>query len=302
MRVAYNDVETFTINEESDKAVIYGLSLGFDFCAEHEWGIKELKRNLGIPDCTKKTAGATSRLVQKVDNINHGSFKVYARSGSYSLYLSPKKGYHPYTVYYFELVNYWNENQRNIANERRSKLLFANDLQSGNKNVWTEWDSKEFRIVTTNKDLYDMLVGAMENKSLAVGMGKTTNPFSRMPLTFVDLRFFSEEVLSEMKRLDTEAIDVKEYSDKHVKKFNTLWEKKRGTNPSFMEVTYLGGKKFLNPEEIKKLREEGRATKVKMLFWLNTNDNRYTSGWYTFEELLEWIEEKGRIMRNHQKV
>lgn len=302
MRVAYNDIEIFTINDESDKAAIYGLSLGFDFCAEHEWGIKELKRNLGIPDCTKETAGVASRLVQKVDKINHGSFKVYARSGSYKLYLSAKKGYKPYTVYYFELVNYWNENQKNIAKERRSKLLFADDLQSGNKEVWTEWDSKEFRIVTTNKDLYDMLVGAMENKSLAVGMGKTTNPFSRAPLAFVDLRFFSEEVLSEIQRLDTEAIDTKEYSDKHVEKFNTLWEKKRGTNPSFREVTYLGGKKFLSPAEIGNLREQRRATKVKMLFWLNTNDSRYKSGWYTFEELLDWIENKGPILRNSQQV
>lgn len=61
MRKAYKD---FGIIEEN--GVFYGISLGWDFCAEHEWGIKDLKILLGIND-TK--LGVDGRAITKNDEV-----------------------------------------------------------------------------------------------------------------------------------------------------------------------------------------------------------------------------------------
>jgi hypothetical protein len=49
MRRACND---FSILKDETK--FYGISLGYDYCAEHEWGIDGIRRKLGIDKEYKK--------------------------------------------------------------------------------------------------------------------------------------------------------------------------------------------------------------------------------------------------------
>lgn len=49
MRKAYNDYGTIVIDNK-----FIGISLGYDFCAEHEWGIDGIKSRFAIPKLTKK--------------------------------------------------------------------------------------------------------------------------------------------------------------------------------------------------------------------------------------------------------
>ena len=52
MRRAYNDVTTRldTTHGSKDFGRIWGISLGHNFCAEHEWGITPIQRSFGIAD------------------------------------------------------------------------------------------------------------------------------------------------------------------------------------------------------------------------------------------------------------
>ncbi len=57
-------------------SALVGVNLGSDFCAEHEWGINEMKKAFGIPERTAETAGVVSRTITKVPE----SFGCYAHT------------------------------------------------------------------------------------------------------------------------------------------------------------------------------------------------------------------------------
>ena len=44
MRQAFNGKEIF----RNPDGTFYGLNFGWDFCAEHEWGIEDLNESFGI--------------------------------------------------------------------------------------------------------------------------------------------------------------------------------------------------------------------------------------------------------------
>lgn len=46
-----------------------GFALGYDYCAEHEWGINDLKRICGIPEGNKNNMGVRCRTITKAPNI-----------------------------------------------------------------------------------------------------------------------------------------------------------------------------------------------------------------------------------------
>ena len=70
MRRAYQSYSILTIPEmDEDKFV--GISLGYDFTAEHEWGIADMKRLFGIPEPTKKNMGIACRTITKCPDTLH---------------------------------------------------------------------------------------------------------------------------------------------------------------------------------------------------------------------------------------
>lgn len=59
--------------EENETFV--GVNLGFDFCAEHEWGIKTLKRKLGIVGTSdSKNFGLKGRLIKNAECLRLEKF------------------------------------------------------------------------------------------------------------------------------------------------------------------------------------------------------------------------------------
>jgi len=68
MRRASHDTQW--LKDETGSAV--GLALGYDFCAEHEWGIKRLKEDFGVP----VTATPMGLIDRKITQVPEG-FLVY---------------------------------------------------------------------------------------------------------------------------------------------------------------------------------------------------------------------------------
>ena len=73
MRRAVNDYY-FIIDEDE----FIGVSLGYDFTSEHEWGIKDMKRIFGTPESSKKNLGIKSRTITKCPKE-----LVYKEDGDY---------------------------------------------------------------------------------------------------------------------------------------------------------------------------------------------------------------------------
>ena len=62
MRTASQD---YAIITSEDGKEFLGIALGYDYCAEHEWGIKEIKQRFAIPEASKKNMGVASRSITK---------------------------------------------------------------------------------------------------------------------------------------------------------------------------------------------------------------------------------------------
>jgi len=75
MRKAFHDYGLLEHEEE-----FVGVSLGYDYCAEHEWGIKRMKELFAIPESTKDNLGIKCRTITNCpDRL---SFK---KDGNYAL-------------------------------------------------------------------------------------------------------------------------------------------------------------------------------------------------------------------------
>jgi len=54
----------------------------------------------------------------------------------------------------------------------------------------------------------------------------------------------------------------------------------------------------LSPEWARNLSNLEGGTKYPVMFWLNPQEqNKYRCGWFTVEELTEWAEDKGTIIK-----
>ena len=125
MRKAYNNVSI--VRDENNQFI--GVSLGYDFCAEHEWGIKGIKRKFGIDD---SKIGIEGRSISK-------SHVVYKEKGNLALIRSHS--------------DYDNLDDKSF----KECLPYAFDIREDNE-VNTAWNESDFCIIAEKsliKEIYD---------------------------------------------------------------------------------------------------------------------------------------------------
>lgn len=268
MRRAYNDI-VILLNNESK---IIGVALGFDFCAEHEFGIQKIKKSLGIPEITRKVNGLNGRTATDYSNIYFGSFTDKKVKYFYFLCKSYFLSYHS------------NPEQRAEDIKKKTKEIAKQYLPYSDREISTAWDDGEFIVVTKNEELYNCLVSAVEKKTLCVGAGVSKGPFSRGGIAIIDSNGEEDE---DMVKKDLEYIEHQE----------------RASNvSSWLEPRIRKTKGFyaLIGSVIDEKRKEEKNTKYDIIFWLNPTDQRkYNSGYFTVEDLLEWCEkDSGPVLRD----
>lgn len=287
MRRAYNDNEA--IQEEGK---IWGVNLGYDFCAEHEWGVVGIKQQLGLKELSKKCLGIQNKLIRNKDGISHGVIDFWLRKGSV-LSSEKKRGYTPKKAFYFETsgIASWSSNREDVLRKGRVGLISTYDIEEGRKDLWSEWDKSEFRLVTTNEDLYNALVDALEAGELTFGLSSNKNPFSNSGLLLIDARAFSEELKSQMEQDELDYMDLQKRSDKIKKKLDRKLEKKK--------LGYYA----LSPRNLTKEEQKENSTKYSVMYWLNPSSQQiYNSGWYTVEDLYQWIKGEGPVIKVKDEV
>lgn len=243
-----------------DKLV--GVDLGADFCAEHEWGIKGLKRSFAI-DGDK--IGIEGRMITNVPKTLLYQDITVEKMKCHILVLC--------SDYYFDDLPNAKIKKSDIGNWN----LYTYYLKD--KGIDTSWDEHSFAIIVTDqyKDELKKMYDAFLNLDIAVGVAPS-HAFHNGGLTFCIKSMLPKETIEEIKEDDLDYIKLQKAADKtKIKK--TL--EKAGK-------TYYA----LSP----RWKDDD---KKEVIFWLNPcEQDRNNYGWYTVQDLKDWSKNKGKIPKS----
>lgn len=273
-----------------------GVSLGYDFCAEHEWGIKNLKRIFGIPEPCKENMGVKSRSITK--NIDYLCFvedKV-KKVKTAALFTGNKYG------------------------EKMDDL--PRDLENYKKNI--EWNMKWNAEHPDSRHTKDPMVSAWDEGSFGVAVvgDKEVEYLQELRQAFIDVNVvithinlspknpFANSSLSLLiaDRIPQESIDAmyaadKEYFDKIDYEEKIGMKKileKHGNKDGYRGAKYFCAcsPKWINYEDAVAREEQKKKynTKFDIMYWVNYSDDNDNSGWYSVEEIREWMTTKKKLV------
>lgn len=255
---------------------LLGVSLGFDFCAEHEWGIKGIQAAFGLD--TKKL-GIDKRAQTQEVKVHAFDFKAKCT------YRTPEGKWkdRKFTAYALttDCDMGWQKPEDWEANAKREFRFQAADKDL----VAACWDEDAFAIATSNKEHRDLLLEAIKQKDTAIGHLKTTLAAfensslgvfirSRLPKELLD-GCYAEDL--DYQNLQKAAKDTDIYSKVPTNRYHAL-----------------------SPKWLKDFKKHSE-TKHPVMFWLNpTGQDENNCGWYTVEELEQWMKGKGPIPKGKE--
>lgn len=244
-----------------------GIDLGADHCAEHEWGVKELQESFGIPtDAIGIKAYTITRCPE-----NLGFKKFVVRKKRYAALYSCK---------YMEDKT-WSQFIKD------AEVYPYSGIDSGYINA--AWCSDQFIIVVSQEHIDELqeMYNCMKSLDMTMGIGFSGNPFKNGGLIFLKLSSFSEENKAKMLKEHLEQIalqsivtatGIEEKLEKAGKRYYAL-------KPNWRKGFYF--------DEGKELE-----SKYDVVFFLNPREQGVNNfGWFTVENLLDWIDGKGPIVK-----
>lgn len=142
----------------------------------------------------------------------------------------------------------------------------------------TAWDESSFGILTNEDGKYilDRLYAAFVNKDIAIGIAP------KQAFRNGGLKFF---IRSEM--------DVNTIKNIYEQDIDRIKIKETAENTGIYNILKNAGKKYfaLSP----RWKDEN---KKEVVFWLNPMEQHlYNFGWYTVNDLIEWANNKGKIIK-----
>lgn len=238
---------------------VVAVSLGADYCAEHEWGIKGIQRITGIDSAL---VGLPKRVVSPTKEFTIVT-NLDTRGALNSNYDSGKE-----KMWGLALVDSWILEHINLAwwKNKSSK--------SSKEELVGHWAEQNFCFMMSDKQIIQEFKDAFDRRDIAIWVG-ASGPFqnggliiaiaSRLPSKFVDdMRKADEDRIRLLKAAEDTGIAAK--LEKAGKRYYSL-------SPSWKD-----------------------KNKKEVIFWLNPQDqdeNNY--GWMEVKDLEEWIKGKGKI-------
>ena len=282
-----------------------GIALGYDYCSEHEWGIKGIKRTCGIPDSSKKNMGVANRsitvvppLVFKEETVKRATTKLM--KGNYALLYTgiswkTKEENEKYVPHDFN--NYMEDLSWN------AKWNAEHPSTRGKKdNIITAWDESGFGVaVFGEKEVLwlKQLKTAIEEKRLTIAVAnlRAKNPFAGSSLCLMITDRIPQETLDAMYMGDKEYFDREDYEEKiGMKKIIAKYGKKNGYNG--LHYFMACSPKWIDYNNTEGTLEEQKKkynTKYDIMYWVNGSDNDSNYGWYIVEEIREWLTGKKKL-------
>ena len=256
MRRAYNDVQLV----ESDGKFI-GVSLGYDHCAEHEWGINGINRDFGIQgkptrDCLGYDCRKTTKFV--FENMLHfecGGVETLAYQ------------------------RWWH---------KPVKAPSELELYKGEQ-IAAAWDEGSFGVaLRDNRKLLDELLKAFVDTNVLVFTAGRCNPFGGSGLSLLIADRVPSQHWEDARQADTDTLDLQDASAATgiIHKLDSVdsdekrWHGKRcgyyACSPAWAS--------------------DKKNTKYNVVYWLNPVDQKNNNhGWFTVEELEQWIDGTGPV-------
>lgn len=267
MRRAYND--TGFINEDGRGGLI-GIGLGYDHCAEHEWGTKNINKQLGIGEAGVE--GFDRTMVTNPDGVcffskGNEAFLFTTDVGRWGDHDGTPEG---------KLGHVLNNTRYVGADHKALKRQF----EDGGEAIVSLWDSDNFLVMVKGdesvqmlSDIYDMFVAGKMTKHIL-----RTTPFGGGGLIFVNIDGYTEK----------EKDDFLE-SDRSIARLSDA-------------VTATGIKDRLEEAGCKYFALSPRwkdDEETDIQYWLNpVNQQGNNHGWFTITDLEAWIKGEGPIPKS----
>lgn len=247
------------ILRNEDDQTLMGLLLGYDYCAEHEWGIKGLERTFGIPGVSPDLVGLPARTITKVPP----EYLIRTDKKAKTITLAP--------------VRTWNDDvplvNREYVAERELGQIYGNDPFAA------AWNEKQFgvRMRLADSEILTQIHTALQNCDLAIFRMAKSGPFGGSGLALVIPSRVPDVHLKTMADGDLDQLALK----------------------AAVEATGI----------LQRLKEAGCEyfacsprwadnTKTEINFWLNPmGQDRHNYGWMTVADLDDWIQGKGKVVK-----
>lgn len=253
---------------------LIGLCLGADYCAEHEWGIKGIHRQWGIPWKTPGVYGFARRQVTVVPDFLR--------------FLEDKK----------EAILWADEIHRDGPFPEKVKdfleavhcqelHLAKPDDRFETKDLVAAWDESGFaiRVRGDKKGFLKTLYEAALRKDLVICLKHTGNPFSNAGLTLLISSKIPQDVVDRCRAGDVDHEEMIQAA-----KDTGVEDRLRKAGKQWFALSPKWAK------EIKSTKDGEIKTTHPVIFWLNPmQQDKNNSGWYTVEQLDQWANNQGPI-------
>ena len=273
MRAGLRDAE-FLIHDNQ----LVGVNLGWDFCAEHEWGIKRLVEVFEIPGVSKKHLGFDAR---KINNCPKDLVLRKWGKKTYLAYISMMFDDQEYETKEYE--------QRITAGNFKDR-----DLVCG----WSERDFGIRTITPEGRKYLEELYEAFQRKDIVIFLGGRTNPFSNSGLKICIFSRLPDEAAKVAIGSDKDSLKLEKAAEKTgiEKKLRAIQAAERARGSWNPRCSWYA----LSPRWVRE--DEKKRTKYDVIFWLNpANQSQNNHGWFTVEELKQWPDGKGPIPKQMEK-
>ena len=252
MRRSFNDTEFI----KDDNERIIGVNLGYDFCAEHEQGIKGLYRSFGMK--LEDELGFESK---RNALVPQGLFYLPKKNSSAILY------------------NPFASSPKDLEWVLKEELCLRS--YDGTERIAGAWDEESFglNVPFAQNGVPKMLYDAFQAKNGVITLSGRNNPFANSGLLLLDYTKIPEEVKAKARE-DDKARREEQRKFRQMEKESGVYELLEKSRKRFFALS------------VQRLDKDGQP----LWWLNPYDQQTYSWGWYHTEDLKQWAEDKGPVV------
>ena len=283
MRAAYKGVEII----RSDDGEFLGLSLGFDFCAEHEHGINPMRDALGVGTLTEKSINGISIPITR--GVQARQINITPEELAPQIILKDNnKGKLKYTTLLFSA--YMSEDSKHLYEDTIKSHLSLAKSKYNSQELMSSWSEKGFCVSGFNDEFRDairQIYTAFQNNDIVFG-GSLKTWINSSGLSLLIASKIPKETHENLIKADIDQENLlKAVKDSKIE-----------------QILEKAGKRYfaLSPKWKDFFKEPKYESEYPVVFWLNPYDQKNNAyGWYTVEELKQWANNSGPVIEKQKE-